>query len=95
MGTLSVAAAPVASPPGRRRAAQADLVSWHGTGMSVMEMSHRGPEFEGIIAKAEKDLRTLMAIPDNYKAPAQRGRAPPPQPAQQQASALRSRSIPP
>jgi len=33
----------------------------------VMEMSHRGPEFEGIIAKAEKDLRTLMAIPDNYK----------------------------
>ena len=48
--------------------AQEDMISWHGSGMSVLEMSHRGPEFEGIIAKAEKDLRTLMSIPDNYKA---------------------------
>ena len=48
--------------------AQADMLSWHGSGMSVMEMSHRGPEFLAIIQKAEKDLRTLMNVPDNYKA---------------------------
>ena len=35
--------------------------------MSVMEMSHRGKEFKSIIDKAEADLRTLLAIPDNYK----------------------------
>jgi phosphoserine aminotransferase len=44
------------------------MPDWHGTGMSVLEMSHRGPEFESIIAKAEADLRTLMKVPDNYKA---------------------------
>ena len=48
--------------------AQAEMLDWHGSGMSVLEMSHRGPEFESIIAKAEKDLRQLMKVPDNYKA---------------------------
>lgn len=38
-----------------------------GSGMSVMEMSHRGKEFVGIAAEAEADLRTLLSIPDNYK----------------------------
>ncbi|WP_027469352.1 3-phosphoserine/phosphohydroxythreonine transaminase [Deefgea rivuli] len=46
---------------------QAELLDWHGSGMSVMEMSHRGPEFGQILAEAEADLRTLMAIPENYK----------------------------
>ena len=46
---------------------QQELVDWHGSGMSVMEMSHRGKEFMGIAAEAEADLRELMAIPSNYK----------------------------
>lgn len=47
--------------------AQSELLDWHGSGMSVMEMSHRGKEFMSIAAQAEADLRTLMAIPSNYK----------------------------
>jgi phosphoserine aminotransferase len=47
--------------------AQADLVNWQGSGMSVMEMSHRGKEFSSIIEKAEADLRTLLKIPDDYQ----------------------------
>lgn len=47
--------------------AQSEMLDWHGTGMSVMEMSHRGPEFMHIIHQAEHDLRELMAIPDNYR----------------------------
>ena len=43
------------------------MLDWHGSGMSVMEMSHRGKEFIGIAGKAEADLRTLLAIPDDYK----------------------------
>ena len=46
---------------------QADLINYQGSGMSVMEMSHRGPEFTRIIEEAEADLRKLMEIPDNYK----------------------------
>ena len=46
---------------------QAELVDWHGSGMSVMEMSHRGKEFMSIAAEAEADLRELMGIPANYK----------------------------
>jgi phosphoserine aminotransferase len=46
---------------------QAEMVDWHGSGMSVMEMSHRGKEFMGIAAEAEADLRELMGIPANYK----------------------------
>ena len=44
-----------------------EMTDWRGTGMSVMEMSHRGKEFMGIAAEAEKDLRELLAIPANYK----------------------------
>ena len=47
--------------------AQEELLDWHGSGMSVMEMSHRGKEFMSIAAAAEKDLRELMNIPANYK----------------------------
>ncbi|MBR3366744.1 MAG: 3-phosphoserine/phosphohydroxythreonine transaminase [Lachnospiraceae bacterium] len=47
--------------------AQAEMLDYHGSGMSVMEMSHRGKVFDGIIKEAEKDLRELMNIPDNYK----------------------------
>jgi phosphoserine aminotransferase len=44
-----------------------EMLDWHGSGMSVMEMSHRGKEFIGIAAEAEKDLRELLAIPASYK----------------------------
>lgn len=44
-----------------------ELLDWHASGMSVMEMSHRGKEFVSIARKAEADLRELMAIPAHYK----------------------------
>ncbi|OEZ61737.1 3-phosphoserine/phosphohydroxythreonine transaminase [Duganella sp. HH105] len=47
--------------------AAAEMLDWHGSGMSVMEMSHRGPEFISIYKAAERDLRELLAVPDNYK----------------------------
>ncbi len=47
--------------------ARDEMLDWHGSGMSVMEMSHRGKDYMSIAAKAEADLRELMAIPDNYK----------------------------
>lgn len=47
--------------------ARDELVDWHDSGMSVMEMSHRGKQFMGIAAEAEADLRELMDIPANYK----------------------------
>jgi len=46
--------------------AQSELYNWGGSGMSVMEMSHRGKEFLSIIQKAESDLRTLLQIPPEY-----------------------------
>ena len=44
-----------------------EMLDWHGTGMGVMEMSHRGKDFMGIAAQAQADLRELLAIPANYK----------------------------
>lgn len=46
--------------------AQQEMLDWHGSGMSVMEMSHRGPEYTSIAEKAEADLRDLLAVPDDY-----------------------------
>ena len=43
------------------------MLDWHGSGMSVMEMSHRGREFTSILEKTEADFRTLLNIPSNYK----------------------------
>ncbi len=47
--------------------AREEFIDWQGTGMSVMEMSHRGKDFMGIAAQANADLRMLLNIPDNYK----------------------------
>ena len=44
-----------------------EMTDYNGSGMSVMEMSHRSPVYDAIIKEAEKDLRELMNIPDNYK----------------------------
>ena len=47
--------------------AQSELLDWNGTGMSVMEMSHRGKEYAPILKKTELNLRKLLNLPDNYK----------------------------
>jgi phosphoserine aminotransferase len=47
--------------------ARDEMLDWRGSGMSVMEMSHRGKEFIGIAAQAEADLRELLNVPANYK----------------------------
>jgi phosphoserine aminotransferase len=46
--------------------AQAEMLDWHGTGMSIMELGHRGQEFKVVADQSEADLRELMEIPDNY-----------------------------
>jgi phosphoserine aminotransferase len=47
--------------------ARDEMIDWHGTGMSVMEMSHRGKAFVSIAQQAEADVRELLAVPSNYK----------------------------
>ncbi|EFJ48056.1 hypothetical protein VOLCADRAFT_81234 [Volvox carteri f. nagariensis] len=64
---FNFSAGPAILPVDVLERAQADLVNWQGTGMSIMEMSHRGKEFESVIQKAEADLRALLNIPSNYK----------------------------
>lgn len=59
-------AGPAAMPEAVLRRAAAEMLDWHGSGMGVMEMSHRGKEFGAIATKAEADLRTLLAIPANF-----------------------------
>jgi phosphoserine aminotransferase len=58
---------PAALPEPVLQRAQAELLDWHGTGMSVIEMSHRGADFMSIAAKAESDLRALLGIPAHYQ----------------------------
>ncbi len=61
-------AGPAALPQAVLERAQAELLDWQSKGMgSIMEMSHRSKEFVAVAEKAEADLRTLMAIPENYK----------------------------
>jgi phosphoserine aminotransferase len=67
MTIYNFSAGPAVLPKEVLLQAQAELLDWHGSGMSVMEMSHRGKEFMGIQAQAEADLRELLAIPANYK----------------------------
>jgi phosphoserine aminotransferase len=67
MTIYNFSAGPAVLPKEVLQQAQAELIDWHGSGMSVMEMSHRGKEYMGIQAQAEADLRELMGIPVNYK----------------------------
>ena len=67
MAIYNFSAGPAVLPKEVLRQAQTELIDWNGSGMSVMEMSHRGKEYMGIHAQAEADLRELMAIPKNYK----------------------------
>lgn len=60
-------AGPAVLPEEVLREAAAEMLDYNGTGMSVMEMSHRSKAYEEIITAAESDLRELMGIPDHYK----------------------------
>ncbi|MFC0444930.1 3-phosphoserine/phosphohydroxythreonine transaminase [Pseudidiomarina halophila] len=60
-------AGPAMLPRAVLERAQKELRSWRGSGTSVMEISHRDPAFMQMAAKAEQDLRDLMAIPENYQ----------------------------
>ena len=60
-------AGPAVLPEPVLQEAAAEMLDYRGTGMSVMEMSHRSKAYQAIIDAAEADLRTLMGIPENYK----------------------------
>jgi len=60
-------AGPAAMPEPVLQRAQAELLDWHGRGMSVMEMSHRGADFVSVATKTEADLRELLGIPADYR----------------------------
>jgi len=64
---INFSAGPAALPEEVLEQARDEMLDWHGAGMSVMEMSHRGKEFMSIAAMAEADLRELLAIPAHYK----------------------------
>ena len=64
---FNFSAGPAVLPLEVLQQAAAEMCDWRGTGMSVMEMSHRGKEFISIHAQAEADLRELLNIPANYK----------------------------
>ncbi|MFY9327714.1 MAG: 3-phosphoserine/phosphohydroxythreonine transaminase [Georgfuchsia sp.] len=64
---FNFSAGPAALPEEVLKQAAAEMLDWHGSGQSVMEMSHRGKDFMGIRAQAEADLRELLGIPVNYK----------------------------
>ena len=64
---FNFSAGPAVLPEEVLQQAREEMLDWRGSGMSVMEMSHRGKEFIAIAEKAEADLRELLAIPANYK----------------------------
>lgn len=67
MRAYNFCAGPAALPTAVLEKAQQELTNWQGKGLSIMEMSHRSADFVAVAEKAEADLRTLLAIPDNYK----------------------------
>jgi len=60
-------AGPAAIPSEVLEQARDEMLDWQGRGISVMETSHRNPEFMAVVAQTEQDLRDLLAIPDNYR----------------------------
>lgn len=67
MTVYNFAAGPAVLPQEVLQQAADEMLDWHGSGMSVMEMSHRGKEFISIYEAAERDLRELLAVPANYR----------------------------
>ena len=70
---FNFSAGPAVLPREVLQQAAAEMLDWHGSGMSVMEMSHRGPEFISIYKQSEADLRELLSVPPNYKILFQQG----------------------
>jgi len=64
---FNFAPGPATLPEPVLRQVAAEMLDWHGSGMSVMEMSHRGKEFGTILEDAEADLRELLAVPSNFR----------------------------
>ena len=64
---FNFSAGPANLPEEVLQQAAAEMLDWHGSGISVMEMSHRGKEFISIYEQAEADFRELLAIPENFK----------------------------
>jgi len=67
MRSLNFSPGPALLPREVMEQARAELLDWRGSGMSVMEISHRSQPFMQVAAEAESDLRDLLAIPGNYK----------------------------
>lgn len=67
MRAYNFCAGPAALPTAVLEKAQAEMLNWHGKGLSIMEMSHRSKDYVAVAEKAEADLRKLMNIPENYK----------------------------
>ena len=67
MRIFNFSAGPAVLPTPVLEQVRDELLDWHGRGMSIMEMSHRGKDFTGVLHEAEADLRELMGIPANYK----------------------------
>nr|WP_267869701.1 3-phosphoserine/phosphohydroxythreonine transaminase [Massilia agrisoli] len=64
---FNFSAGPAVLPKEVLQQAADEMLNWHGSGMSVMEMSHRGPEFISIYQEAVRDLRELLNVPANYR----------------------------
>ena len=75
MRAINFSPGPAALPLEVLEQAREEMLDWKGGGMSVMEVSHRGPAFMEMAAEAEADLRDLMAIPGNYRVVIQQGGA--------------------
>ncbi len=60
-------AGPAALPEKVLERASSEMLNWQGKGLSIMEMSHRSPEYVSVAKKAERDLRDLLSVPENYK----------------------------
>ena len=67
MRPYNFSAGPAALPEAVLQQAAAEMLDWHGSGMGVMEMSHRGKDFMAIAAAAEADLRELLVVPANFR----------------------------
>ena len=63
---INFSSGPAALPESVLHQAAAEMLNWQGSGMSVMEMSHRGPEFTDILAHTQYLMRSLLGVPDNY-----------------------------
>jgi phosphoserine aminotransferase len=63
---INFSSGPATLPQSVLQQAAHDMMDWHGSGMSVMEMSHRGPEFTEVLAQTQSLIRMLLKVPDNY-----------------------------